>query len=74
MARDTKPRRRARSYSRGWSDKAVLYLPIVALGARRSSRALSHPGQRPAGGESGRPPGIPAFGNGLLGVPRGGSR
>ena len=32
------------------------------------------PRPAPAGGESGRPPGIPAFGKGLLGVPRGGSR
>ena len=50
-------------------------------GLRSRSKATSAliagsftPRQAPAGGESGRPPGIPAFGKGLLSVPRGGSR
>ena len=61
--------------------QAALAVIELITGLRSRSKATSAliagsftPRPAPAGGESGRPPGIPAFGKGLLGVPRGGSR
>ena len=61
--------------------QAALAVIEFITGLRSRSKATSAliagsftPRPAPAGGESGRPPGIPAFGKGLLGVPRGGSR